>query len=107
MISILPEHAPPGRESSKYSLLVAGDKVGVFHEESGEDTLEQFAESMLNDIKNLESLELLPGKLTLDTLDAALDHMEVVDCYEKYSQYWTDMFRDTVKLKFLLKNDTF
>jgi len=56
----------------------------------------------LNDIRELEQFKMVPGRVTLESLNIALNFMVVTytDETEEHVRY-TEMFRKLVKTKFI------
>ena len=103
MISILPEHAPPGKEDRLLKLIVADDIVADFPEHEAAYTLNIFAEDVVKDIKSLETMGILPGgKVDPDSLNMALQFMVVTEQDEsEVSKKYTEMFHKFIIQKFM------
>lgn len=102
MISILPEHAPPSNDTMKLSLIIADDSVVDFTEEHAMDILSEYAEWMVQDINSMESMKLLPGKITIESLNIALKFIVVEDQYGNENKHWTNTYHNLVRIKFML-----
>jgi len=102
LISIIPEHAPPGSPAAKLKLIVADDVVAQFEAKEAVLVLSAYAEDLLNDIRELEQFKMVPGRVTLESLNIALNFMVVTytDETEEHVRY-TEMFRKLVKTKFI------
>lgn len=102
MISIIPEHAPPTKSETEFKLVVADDVVAKFKATEAVLVLSSYAEDLLQDIKELELLQMIPGQVTLESLNIALNFMVVTHLDEttEHTRY-TEMFRKLVRTKFL------
>jgi len=101
MISILPEHAPPGSDSGKLKLIVADDVIGTFRHDEATLALNAYAEDFCRDISELASFGPLKGKIDAGSLEIALKFMVVTHDDEtvEHDKY-TELFRKLVRQKF-------
>ncbi len=105
MISILPEHAPPGSDHEKYKLIVADDVLCEFDSQDAVLILNAFAEDFLHDMSELELSGLLPGGvIDVDSLELAMKYMVVTQDDETIENVkYTEMFRKLIRQKFYWK----
>lgn len=106
MISLHPDYSIPDTNKKEYTIMVVGDELFDFEEYEGHEMIGTYTDALLMDLVELESLQLIPGKLTIQNIDAALKHMKVVYTVSgSTNDEWTNILHDTLKIKFLLHND--
>ena len=105
MISLNPHYA--FRDNNILYVSIGAEHVGEFKIDEGYDVVDMFAASLVEDMQNLDALSLLPGKLTLNTLENALNEISIEDEHGNKEAEWTEIFHDSIKCKFLLKNRSF
>jgi len=98
----MPEHAPPGSNIGKLSLVVAEDELIQFDAEDAMETLTEYADLMIKDIMDLELMKLIPGEITLDSLNVALNFIVVNDYYGDEDPHWTNTYHNLIRIKFML-----
>ena len=82
-------------------LTVASEEIAQFDDEDAVLSLNALAEEFCNDIKHLDSYGPLVGRITTETLELALQFMEVTyvrddEIHEKYPE----IFRKFIRQKF-------
>lgn len=103
MISILPEHAPPGSNIGKLTLVVADDVIANFTASEAMETLTEYASWLVRDITDLELMKLVPGEITLESLNIALNFIVITDYYGEEDKHWTNTYHNLVRIKFMLQ----
>lgn len=103
MISILPEHAPPGSDIGKLTLVVADDELATFTHDTAMETLTEYADWLVRDIVDLEIMKLIPGQITLESLNIALNFIYINDYYGNEDKHWTNTYHNLVRIKFMLQ----
>jgi len=108
MISIHPDYSIPNDTAKEFTLMVIGDEILDFEEYEGYNVIDTYTDALLLDLEELESMQLLPGKLTLQNIDVALKHMKIVYTVSGgTNDEWTNVLHDTIKIKFLLQKNNF
>lgn len=108
MISLHPNFSIPAETPKEFTLMVVGDEILNFDEYEGHEIIGTYTDALLLDLIELESMQLLPGDLTVQNVDVALKHMKIVYTISgSISNEWTDVLRETLKIKFMLQKNIY